>query len=251
MKEIDLKELLQYNGQDGKQIYIAHEGKVYDVTESGLWKGGTHMFQHHAGNDLTADIKAAPHGIEMLQRYPQVAVLKGESREEGKKAPEKAISERKIPEILTRLLDRWPMLRRHPHPMTVHFPIVFMFSVTVFTLLYLLTGVEGFERTAFHCLGAGLLFTPVAMTTGYYTWWLNYAARPLKPVSIKKYLSIFLLLIECIAFFWRFTNPDVLKPFCFMSGIYLFLVCAVLPVVTIIGWYGASLTFPLEKKSKR
>ena len=79
-----------------------------------------------------------------------------------------------MPAMLSRLLVRFPMLRRHPHPMTVHFPIVFAFSAAVFTLLYLVTGIASFESTALHCLGAGLLFTPVAMTTGYFTWWLNY-----------------------------------------------------------------------------
>ena len=48
----------------------------------------------------------------------------------------------------------FPMLRRHPHPMTIHFPIVFMFSTTLFTLLYFLTGVRSFELTALNCLGA-------------------------------------------------------------------------------------------------
>jgi uncharacterized membrane protein len=56
--------------------------------------------------------------------------------------------------------------------MTVHFPIVFMFSTTVFTLLYLATGDKSFDTTALHCLGAG--FLTESMLTGLYTWWLNY-----------------------------------------------------------------------------
>ncbi len=156
MKEIDSRELSEGNGQDGKPVYIAHQGKVFDVSESKLWKGGLHMKRHHAGKDLTTDIQGAPHGTEVLERYPQVAVLK---KGEG--------AEREIPESLSRLLSRFPMLRRHPHPMTIHFPIVFMFSTTLFNLLYLLTGVRSFELTALNCLGAGILFTPVAMVTGY------------------------------------------------------------------------------------
>ena len=175
MKEIDSRELSEGNGQDGKPVYIAHQGKVFDVSESKWWKGGLHMKRHHAGKDLTTDIQGAPHGTEVLERYPQVAVLK---KGEG--------AEREIPESLSRLLSRFPMLRRHPHPMTIHFPIVFMFSTTLFNLLYLLTGVRSFELTALNCLGAGILFTPVAMATGYYTWWLNYLAKPVRPVSIKK-----------------------------------------------------------------
>ena len=70
MKEFDSAELAQFNGEDGRPIYIAHAGKVYDVSESKLWRNGTHMKRHSAGSDLTTDIQAAPHGIEMLERYP-------------------------------------------------------------------------------------------------------------------------------------------------------------------------------------
>jgi predicted heme/steroid binding protein/uncharacterized membrane protein len=237
VKEIDLKDLGQFNGENGRPIYIVHQDRVFDVSGSKLWKNGLHMKRHHAGADLTTDIQAAPHGLEVLERYPQVAVLKKES-----------LPERKIPDILSRLLKRFPMLRRHPHPMTIHFPIVFMFATTIFTLIYLLTGIRSFESTALNCLGAGLLFTPVAIGTGYYTWWLNYMARPLKPVNIKKKMAVILFGVEIVAFVWRITVPDVLISFSASSGIYLVLILSLLPLVTIIGWFGASMTFPVEKE---
>ena len=53
MKEYTPDELAGYNGAEGKPIYIAHDGKVYDVSESKLWRNGVHMKRHHAGNDLT------------------------------------------------------------------------------------------------------------------------------------------------------------------------------------------------------
>ena len=37
------------------------------------------MRRHHAGHELSADIKAAPHGLDVLDRYPQVGVLKKEA----------------------------------------------------------------------------------------------------------------------------------------------------------------------------
>ncbi len=236
MKEIDSRELSEGNGQDGKPVYIAHQGKVFDVSGSKLWKGGLHMKRHHAGKDLTTDIQGAPHGTEVLERYPQVAVLK---KGEG--------AEREIPESLSRLLSRFPMLRRHPHPMTIHFPIVFMFSTTLFNLLYLLTGVRSFEQTALNCLGAGILFTPVAMVTGYFTWWLNYLARPVRPVSIKKKVSVILLSTEIVVFLWRVTVPDILNAFSLASLVYSLLVFSLLPLATVIGWFGAQLTFPIER----
>jgi predicted heme/steroid binding protein/uncharacterized membrane protein len=237
MKKINPKEMSEFDGKKGKPVYIAHQGKVFDVSASKLWQGGLHMQRHRAGSDLTTDIQAAPHGPEVLERYPQVALLeKGEA------------AEPQMPAIVSGLLKRFPMLRRHPHPMTVHFPIVFMFATAVFTVLYLMTGIISFERTALNCLGAGILFTPVAMATGYYTWWLNYLARPLRPVTIKQWLAAILLCIEIIAFVWRIAVPDIVTSFRFASWVYLALIVSTVPLVSVLGWLGAGLTFPVEKE---
>jgi predicted heme/steroid binding protein/uncharacterized membrane protein len=238
MKELDSKELETYNGQDGKPVYVAHEGRVIDVTKSKLWKGGLHMKRHHAGKDMTTEIKAAPHGAEVLERYPQVGKIKREDT-----------ADRRIPKTLARLLARVPMLRRHPHPMTVHFPIVFMFSATIFNILYLITGVAAFEVTALNCLGGGVLFTPAAILTGFYTWWLNYQARPVKAVKIKQIVSLILFGTEIIAMIWRILVPDILTTFRPASVIYLAIILSFLPLVTVIGWHGAKLTFPIERES--
>ncbi len=237
MKEIDPQELSKNNGEKGSPVYIAHQGKVYDVTKSPLWKGGLHMNRHHAGRDLTTEIEAAPHGPEVLERYPQVAGLKRQ-----------ALAEPKMPQILVRLLKRFPMLRRHPHPMTVHFPIVFAFAATMFTLLFLVTGIQAFELTAVHSLAAAILFTPVGMATGYYTWWLNYLSKPLRPVTIKKRVAFLLLICEICAFVWRLASPGILSPLSLAGTIYLIIVLALFPMAVVLGWFGASLTFPVEKE---
>lgn len=234
MKEIYPEELAKHDGQNGPSIYISQGGRVFDVTESKLWRGGNHMRLHRAGRDLTAELQAAPHGREVLERYPQVAVLK-----------QRAVSARVLPPAAAQLFDRFPMLRRHPHPMTVHFPIAFAFATAAFTLLYLLTGQRAFEATALHCLGAGLLFTLPAIATGYFTWWLNYLARPLYPVTMKKLLSLLLFVIECIAFAWRLSVPDILLSFGPACVIYLLLVFSLFPLVALLGWFGAGLTFPV------
>ena len=70
-----MEELKSFNGENGRPIYIAYKGRVIDVTASKMWRGGTHMKRHAAGQDLTAEMQDAPHDIEVLDRYPQVGVL--------------------------------------------------------------------------------------------------------------------------------------------------------------------------------
>jgi predicted heme/steroid binding protein/uncharacterized membrane protein len=237
MKEFDPEEVAQCDGKDERPVHIVHQGKVIDVSDSKLWQGGVHMRRHHAGRDLTTDLQSAPHGPEVLDRYPQVGILEKEE-----------IPEIKVPKTLSWLLAKFPMLRRHPHPMTVHFPIVFMFCTPVFNVLYLITGIKAFELTALHCLAGGIFFTIVAIITGFYTWWLNYMARPLRAVTIKRRLAIIMLATEIVVFVWRIKVPAILDSFGIANLIYLLLVLSFLPMVTAMGWYGAKLTFPVEEE---
>jgi predicted heme/steroid binding protein/uncharacterized membrane protein len=236
MKSFTQQELAQYNGQDGKPVYIAHKGNVYDVSESKLWKGGLHMRRHTAGADLTVDIQAAPHDIEVLERYPQVGILSVEDQA----APP-------MPGWIAWLLNTNPFFRRHPHPMTVHFPIVFLLSYPVFNLLYWATGNKAFEATAFHCLGGGVLFMVVAMVTGFFTWWYNYMARMMKPVAVKIPASVVTLMLAIVAFIWRWNHPEVMSNPQGFNVVYFICSLLFIPLIALIGWYGATLTFPIEK----
>lgn len=236
MKEFEVEELEQFDGKDGQPAYVAHQGKVYDVTGSKMWKGGVHMNRHHAGKNLTTDIQAAPHDPDVLARYPLAGTLK-----------EGGVSPRELPGALTWLLTRAPFLRRHPHPMTIHFPIVFTFAALVSNVIYLLLGIKNFETTALHCLGAAVFFTPVAMATGFYTWWLNYQTRRIRPVMIKQRLSFILLGTEIIVFVWRLEDPAILAPAGWPGLVYMLLILFMFILVFVIGWFGANLTFPIEK----
>lgn len=76
MKSYNLEELKQNNGKNGMRAYVACEGLIYDVTGSFLWQGGKHQVSHYAGEDLTLELKKAPHGVEFLKRFPVVGYLK-------------------------------------------------------------------------------------------------------------------------------------------------------------------------------
>jgi len=236
MKSFTKEELAQYNGQNGQPVYIAHKGNVYDVSDSKLWKGGLHMRRHNAGTDLTTDIQAAPHDNEVLERYPQIGTLSADEHP----APG-------MPHWIAWLLNTNPFFRRHPHPMTVHFPIVFMLSYPVFNLLFWITGNRSFETTAFHCLGGGIIFMAVAMATGFFTWWYNYLGRMTRPVAIKIPASVGGLVLAIILFIWRLKHPAVMVGLQGGNAVYFICSLAFIPLISVIGWYGATLTFPIEQ----
>ena len=235
--QLSIEELAQKDGKEGRPVYIAYEGKIYDVSQSSLWKTGLHMRRHPSGKDLTTDMGGAPHGPEVLQRYPQVGIIR-----------HKSVAEIEQKTFLEPLFRKVPFLRRHPHPMTVHFPIVFMLSAVFFTFLYLITGDPSYDTTALHCLAGGVIFTPIVMLTGFISWTVNYLARPIRSVNVKMAVSPLMLLVSLVALVWRETAPDVLTRLGGAGFIYLLLIFSLCPMVLLIGWYGAKLTFPIEKE---
>ena len=74
MKRITKNQLALRNGQDREEIWVALEGKVYDVSESRLWRDGKH-YEHWAGQDLTNELKDAPHTERVFGKFVQVGEL--------------------------------------------------------------------------------------------------------------------------------------------------------------------------------
>ena len=62
------------NGQDKPQIWIAYKGKIFDVSSSRLWRDGKH-YEHWAGQDLTDELKDAPHMEEVFGKFNVVGRL--------------------------------------------------------------------------------------------------------------------------------------------------------------------------------
>ena len=71
-------ELHKRNGKHGAPAFIAYEGKIYDVSRSFLWQNGKHQAIHAAGADLTESLVEAPHGADVLKKFPIVGSLKKE-----------------------------------------------------------------------------------------------------------------------------------------------------------------------------
>jgi len=76
LRKFTSKELEEHNGKNGKPAYIAYQGKVYDISQSDLWRDGEHMGLHQAGKDLTEELELAPHREEVLERAKLLGTLK-------------------------------------------------------------------------------------------------------------------------------------------------------------------------------
>ncbi len=75
LPEYTAQQLALRNGQDKPSIWIAFQGIIYDVTESKLWRNGKH-YEHWAGQDLTPELKDAPHTASVFSKFTAVGILK-------------------------------------------------------------------------------------------------------------------------------------------------------------------------------
>jgi predicted heme/steroid binding protein len=66
-----------FDGKDGAKAVVAVASRLYDVSDSRMWRDGVHVRRHQAGKDLTDALAEAPHGPEVLERMPFVGELKG------------------------------------------------------------------------------------------------------------------------------------------------------------------------------
>jgi predicted heme/steroid binding protein len=74
LPEITRAQLALRNGQDRKEVWIAYRGLVYDVTASRLWFTGKH-YEHWAGQDLTDELKDAPHTESVFEKFKIIGRL--------------------------------------------------------------------------------------------------------------------------------------------------------------------------------
>lgn len=72
--EFTRSQLALRNGQDKPQIWVAYRGIIYDLTHSRLWRNG-HHYEHWAGQDLTEELKDAPHTDLVFEGWEIVGTL--------------------------------------------------------------------------------------------------------------------------------------------------------------------------------
>lgn len=81
------EKLAEFDGKEGRPAYVAVGGSVYDVSSSSYWTEGEHEGQHYAGQDLTEELKSAPHVRAVIERFPEVDRIELSRTEKEKGIP--------------------------------------------------------------------------------------------------------------------------------------------------------------------
>jgi predicted heme/steroid binding protein len=76
---VSISELRRSTGERGTRMLVAYKGLVYDVTDCLRWKNGLHEGLHFPGQDLTAELRQAPHLEEVFKRSSVTMVGRLES----------------------------------------------------------------------------------------------------------------------------------------------------------------------------
>lgn len=231
MKEVTPEELEKGTGTEDNPALVAVDGKVYDVTDSKLWRKGVHLKTHKAGKDLSQAIQAAPHGMEVFEKFEPVGVIAEEAAEEDIGIP-------KPPVLIEKLLAE------HPHPISVHFPIALSIVGSFFMFLYLIFRNENHELFSLYCIGLATLAAPVSIVTGTLSWWYNYNSVWTHIYRTKVFLSVVLVFLQGAALMVRLgmvDAPDLQSP---VYWLYVLLALAMAPTVMGLGYFGGKITFP-------
>lgn len=221
-KQFTLAELGQYDGKEGRPAYFAFKGKVYDATNSRLWKNGKHVAAHFAGADLTEAIANAPHGEDVLARLPILGFL----------AKKQTVGQQ--------LLGRIDSL--HPHATLVHLSIAYAMAAPFTFAGWLFSSREVFDEVTLYLLVLGLITVPLSFLTGIISWTVSYETDAKRVFNLKFALGILLFLMILSTFIWRLTGPDVVLS---QPGCYLYLASLViqLALALAIDHYGKRIVY--------
>jgi len=228
MSDITIKELEKQNGRDGAASFVAVNGEVYDVSECPTWEQGDHMGIHQAGCDLTAAIADAPHGMEVFERVKKAGRLVQGVQQES-------VHVRKPPAWASMLIAL------HSHPITVHFPQAFFVFAPLFLVLFYVTGVPNFERTAYYLLWTSFLVAFPSTATGFLHWWYKYSGKSRPVFKFKIVLSLLLIPVAGITLAVH-AAYGVLAPGS-INWFVLLLYAVMVPIIVLLGRAGGLIVF--------
>ncbi len=134
------------------------------------------------------------------------------------------------------------------HPVAAHFPNGLVPTAVLFLLLTLLAGSGYAEHTVFFLLTVVLAVVPVSIASGIYDWRTRYGGERAKIFFKKIALALALLLLLGTATSLRAARPELWSEGGFLRWLYAALVLAMLPLVVLLGHYGAKLAHQWRKK---
>lgn len=222
-RRFTISELKEFDGKEGRPAYVAVKGKVYDVSNSRLWKEGRHPGTHVAGLDLTMSILNAPHSEDMLLKFKVV----GELVQEGY--------------VRQRFVRRLQKL--HVHSMLIHFPMAYSMAMPLLSFLYVLIRESSFEMASYYMLWLGFLAGPVAGAWGIFSWRVTYEGRMTRIFYRKILLTLAFVVAATALLVWRTLDPKILAETSSLSYIYLALTACFVPITILLGYYGGELVY--------
>lgn len=134
------------------------------------------------------------------------------------------------------------------HPVAAHFVNGLVPVAVLFMLLTLVTADIYFEHTVIHLISVAALTVPFSFISGIRDWRSKFkgARAPIFYRKITLALTLALLCGAILAI--RFVWPDPLAAGGKIAWLYAACIAATLPVVTLLGHYGAKLANALRQK---
>lgn len=221
-RQFTVAELSQYDGKEGKPAYFAFKGKVYDATNSRLWKSGKHGAAHLAGADLTESFAKAPHSEAVFARLPILGYL-------AKKET--------AGQVLLRRIDAL-----HPHATLVHLSIAYTIAAPFAFTGWIVSGRPVFDEITSYLLVLGMITVPLSFLTGVISWIVNYETKAARAFNLKFALGTILFLTILGTLLWRQVGPDRVLS---QPGCYYFLAILVIQfaLALLADFYGKRIVY--------